>query len=154
MHHPANGYATEAQHRQPARKEHNLGAEIQATSGSKKLYWAGWVMGILPALMMLVSGGMKLSQSPMVVEGFAKMGFPEGTAVQLGILELVITLLYLIPRTSVIGAILLTGYLGGAIVTHLRISEPYFMPILLGVLLWGGLFLRDARVRALIQLVR
>jgi len=131
-----------------------MSAEVQATSGSKKMYWAGWVMGVLPALMMLMSAGMKLSQSPMVVESFAKMGFPEGTAVQLGILELVITLLYLIPRTSVLGAILLTGYLGGAVVTHLRVSEPLYMPILLGVLFWGGLFLRDARVRALIPLVR
>ena len=62
-----------------------MSADIQATSGSKKMYWAGWVMGVLPALMMLMSAGMKLSQSPMVLEGFAKMGFPEGTAVQLGI---------------------------------------------------------------------
>lgn len=131
-----------------------MSTDTTPTTKSKKLYWAGWLMSVLPALMLLMSSAMKLMQPPMVVEGFAKQGFPEGIAVPLGILELVITLLYLVPRTSVLGAILLTGYLGGAVVTHVRLSEPYAIPIVLGVLLWGGLFLRDPRVRALIPLVR
>jgi DoxX-like protein len=76
----------------------------------------------------------------------------ESLALGLGIVELACTVIYIIPRTSVLGAILLTGYLGGAVATHLRIGEPYFMPIIFGVLVWGGLFLRDERLRALIPL--
>lgn len=130
--------------------------DVAVSGASKKMYWAGWVMGVLPALMMLMSAWMKVSQSKEAVEGFSQMGFPDGISAPLGILELAITLIYLIPRSAVLGAILLTGYLGGAIVTHVRISDFAHIPIpvVLGVLLWGGLFLRDARVRALIPLVR
>jgi hypothetical protein len=88
-----------------------------------------------------------------VVDGFQKFGWDENLALALGILELCCTAIYVIPRTSVLGAILLTGYLGGATATHVRISDPSFAaPIVLGVLVWLGLFLRDARLRALLPL--
>jgi DoxX-like protein len=95
---------------------------------------------------------MKLAKPAPVVEGFVRLGYPESLALGIGIVELACAVIYVIPRTSVLGAILLTGYLGGATATHVRIGEPFFMPIILGVLVWGGLFLRDERLRALLPL--
>ena len=89
-----------------------------------------------------------------VVEGFTHLGIPDRLALGLGVLELACTVIYLIPRTAVLGAILLTGYLGGAILTHLRVGDPVIMPAVLGVLVWGGLFLREPRLRELIPLRR
>jgi hypothetical protein len=80
------------------------------------------------------------------------MGFPLSLSSGLGILELSCTLLYVIPRTSVLGAILLTGYLGGATATTVRIGDPFYLPVLFGIMVWGGLFLRDPRLRSLIPL--
>jgi DoxX-like family len=121
---------------------------------SKKMLWAGYVVGALPVLLLLMSAVMKLIKPPPVVEGFAHLGLPESLALGLGILELACTIAYVIPQTSVLGAILLTGFLGGATVTHLRVGDPFFMPVILGILIWGGLYLRDARLRALIPLRR
>ena len=88
-----------------------------------------------------------------VMQGFARFGYPESLVLSIGIVELACTVVYVIPRTSVLGAILLTGYLGGATATQVRIGDPtFFAPIVLGVLLWAGLFLRDDRLRALIPL--
>ena len=119
---------------------------------SKKMIWAGRIMSALPVLMLILSGVMKLVKPAAVVEGFARLGYPESLTVGIGIVELACAALYVVPRTSVLGAILLTAYLGGATATHVRIGEPFFMPILLGVLVWGGLFLRDERLRALLPL--
>ncbi len=124
----------------------------QTAPVSKKLLWAGRIMSALPVLMLLFSGVMKLVKPAPVVEGFAHLGYPEGLALGLGIIELACAVVYVIPRTSVLGAILLTGYLGGATATHVRIGEPFFMPLILGMLVWGGLFLRDERLRALLPL--
>jgi hypothetical protein len=121
---------------------------------SKKALWAGYIISALPVLLLLMSAVMKLIKPPPVVEGFAHLGLPESLALGLGILELSCAIVYLIPQTSVLGAILLTGYLGGAIVTHLRVGDPFLTPVILGVLIWGGLFLRDPRLRALIPLRR
>jgi uncharacterized membrane protein YphA (DoxX/SURF4 family) len=129
-------------------------SDTQTVPVSKKMLWAGRILSALPALMLLFSGVMKLMKPASVVEGFARLGYPESLAVGIGILELVCTVVYLIPRSSILGAILLTAYLGGATATHVRIGEPFYMPIVLGVLVWGGLFLRDARLRALIPLRR
>jgi hypothetical protein len=129
-----------------------LGA--QPIPGSKTMLWAGRIMSALPVLMLLFSSVMKLMKSAPVVEGFTHLGYPESLALGLGIVELTCAVVYVIPRTSVLGAILLTGYLGGATATHLRIGEPFFMPIILGVLVWGGLLLRDDRLRALLPLRR
>ncbi len=119
---------------------------------STKTLWAGWIMSALPALMLLFSGVMKLLKPAMVVEGFVHLGYDESIALGLGIVEIVCTVIYLIPQTCVLGAILLTGYLGGATATHVRIGEAFIAPIVLGVLVWGGVYLRDARLRALIPL--
>lgn len=119
---------------------------------SKKILWLSYVMSALPVLMLLFSSTMKLAKPPSVVEGFAHLGYDDRVALGLGLVELLCTLLYVTPRTSVLGAILLTGYLGGATATHLRIGEPYYMAVLLGVLLWGGLYLRDGRLRLLMPL--
>jgi hypothetical protein len=117
---------------------------------SKAMVWAGRVLSALPVLLLLFSAAMKLMRVPAAVEGFAKYGYPAGAVLGLGVVELACTLLYVFPGTAVLGAILLTGYLGGATATHLRAGEAYFMPIVLGVVLWLGLFLRDARLRALL----
>ena len=126
-----------------------------AETVSKKALWGGRTLGALPLLMLLPSATMKFLKPPEVIEGFVRLGYPESLALGLGILELACTAVYLIPRTSVLGAILLTGYLGGATATHVRVGDPlsmFIIPVILGVLVWGGLFLRDPRLRALIPL--
>lgn len=129
-------------------------SDTHAAPVSKKMLWAGWIMSALPALLLLMSGVMKLMRPAPALEGFVHLGYPESLAVGIGIVELTCVALYVIPRSAVLGAILLTGYLGGATATHLRIGEPFYMPVLLGVLVWGGLFLRDERLRALLPLRR
>ena len=99
-----------------------MSSETPAAPVATKMVWAGRILSTLPVLMLLMSGVMKLLQPPDLVEGFAKLGWPVSVAVGLGIVELACTVLYAIPRTSVLGAILLTGYLGGAIATHVRIA--------------------------------
>jgi hypothetical protein len=98
------------------------------------------------------SAGMKLSHSPEIVEGFGKYGYSESVILPLGIVELSCVILYAIPQTAVLGAILATGYLGGAVATHVAADEPFVAPIVFGILLWSGLGLRDARLRALLPL--
>ena len=132
-----------------------MNAEAATAPVSKAALWGGRVMSALPVLMLLFSASGKFLKPPEVVEGFARLGYPESLALGLGILELACTAVYLIPRTSVLGAILLTGYLGGATATHVRVGDPFSMfiiPVILGVLVWGGLYLRDPRLRALIPL--
>ena len=84
------------------------------------------------------------------VEGTTHVGYPASCLVPLGLVLIACTILYVVPRTAVLGAILLTGYLGGATATHVRIGEPFFFPVVFGVLLWASLYVRDARVRALL----
>jgi hypothetical protein len=119
---------------------------------SKKMLWTGGIISALPVLMLLMSGVMKLVKPVFVVEGSTRLGWDEGLILGLGITEIACTVVYVIPRTSVLGAILLTGFLGGATATHVRIGDPFFGPIVLGVLVWGGLYLREPRLRALIPL--
>jgi uncharacterized membrane protein YphA (DoxX/SURF4 family) len=121
---------------------------------SKKMLWTGRVISALPVLLLLFSGVGKLLKPPAVIEGFQHLGFDPKVAIPLGILEIACTILYIIPRTAVLGAILLTGYLGGAINTHLRIGEQFIGPAVFGVLVWIGLYLRDPRLPALIPLRR
>jgi hypothetical protein len=120
---------------------------------SKKKIWAGRIISAIPVLLLLFSGVLKLMKSATVVQGFAHFGYPESTIITIGILEIASTIVYLIPRTSVLGAILMTGYLGGATATNVRVGDPsFYMTVLLGVLVWGGLYLREDRVRALLPL--
>jgi uncharacterized protein YndB with AHSA1/START domain len=114
------------------------------------MVWAGWILGVVPVLMLLLSAVMKFLKPPALAEGFTHLGYAEDLALGLGILELFCTVLYVIPRTSVLGAILLTGYLGGATATHVRVGEPSAAPVLLGIVLWVGLYLRDERLRTLL----
>jgi hypothetical protein len=117
---------------------------------SKKLLWTGRVLSALPVLMLLFSAVMKFTKPPALVEGFKHLGYPEHLAFALGVVELVSTIVYVIPRTAVLGAILVTGYLGGAIATHVRLGEQFISPAILGILVWAGLALRDSRLRALL----
>jgi hypothetical protein len=120
---------------------------------SKTTLWTGRVMSVLPVLLILLGSVMKLMKHPSVLEGFARAGVPERLILPVGLIELVCVVVYLIPRTSVLGAILMTGLLGGATITTLRVGDPTFpMPVILGMLAWGGLYLRDVRLRALIPL--
>jgi hypothetical protein len=127
-------------------------AVTQAAPVSKKRLWAGRITSALPVLLLLFSGVIKLLKPAPVVAEFARLGYPESLTLGIGILEIVCTIVYVIPRTSVFGAILLTGYLGGATATHVRIGDPFYFPVIFGVLVWLGLFLRDERLRALLPL--
>ena len=122
---------------------------------SKKGLWAGRILSGLAAAFLLLDGAMKVIQAAPAVEGTIQLGYPAGVLVPIGVVLLACTLLYAIPRTAVIGAVLLTGYLGGAIATHVRVSAPLFthvlFPIYVAALIWGGLLLRDGRVRAMIS---
>jgi hypothetical protein len=127
---------------------------------SKAMRWTGYVLSGLVVLFMLMDSGMKLVALPVVLETQAQLGWPDeaGMARGLGALLLACTVLYLIPHTSVLGAVLLTAYLGGAVATHVRVGSPLFSHVLfgvyVGVFVWGGLWLRDERLRALIPLRR
>ncbi len=132
-------------------------SNIQNAPVSKKRLWAGRIISGLPALFLLVDGIMKLVKPAPVVEATVRLGYSENVIIPIGIVLLVSTVLYLIPLTNVLGAILLTGYLGGAVATHVRAGEGLFsivFPIIFGVLLWLGLYLRDDRLRALVPLRR
>jgi hypothetical protein len=120
---------------------------------SKGRFWAGWIVTVLLALFLLMDAVMKLAKLPIVVETTVKLGYPENTILPVGIVLLACTVLYLIPRTAFLGAILLTGHLGGAVATHVHVGESLFsiiFPIIIGVLIWGGLYLRDERLRWLV----
>lgn len=119
---------------------------------SNKMVWAGRIVSGLVVLMMTFSAVMKLIKPDAVLTEFARLGYPESVVIGIGLLELLCTVVYVIPRTSILGAILLTGYLGGATATHVRIGDLFIWPVIGGVLVWGGLFLRDARLRQLIPL--
>ena len=115
----------------------------------------GYVMSAMPVLFMLMSAVMKLSHTPMVVEGFAKSGMSVSVLTAIGVVELLCVILYVVPATAVLGAVLSTGYLGGAIMVHVRASELAFIaPLVLGMLAWGGLFMRDLRIRNLLPVSR
>lgn len=128
----------------------------QAVPVSKKALRTGWILTALPALFLLADGIAKLVKPAPVVEGTIRLGYPESVIIGLGVVLITSTLLYLIPQTSILGAILLTGYLGGAVATHVRVGDPLFshvlFPVYVGVLVWGGLYLRDVRLRTLIPL--
>jgi hypothetical protein len=121
---------------------------------SKRQLWAGRILAGVAVAFLFMDSAMKLMRAPVVLEGTAQLGYPTGVIFGLGVLLLACTLLYAVPRTSVLGAVLLTGYLGGAIATHVRVGNPLFshvlFPVYLGVMLWGALYLRNQRLRALL----
>jgi len=127
-----------------------------ATPTSDRRLWTGRILSGLGALFMAFDGTIHVLRIAPVVDAFGKLGYPLGVSATLGLIELICVALYLLPRTSVLGAVLLTGYLGGAIATQVRVGAPLFsttlFPLYVALLLWGGLYLRDARVSSLIPL--
>jgi hypothetical protein len=122
---------------------------------SSKRLWTGRIISALPALLLLFSGTMKLLKVSAVIDGMAHYGYPERLILLIGMLEVGCTIVYLIPRTAVLGAILMTGYLGGATATNVRVGDPSVIgPILAGIFVWAGLYLRDRRLSALIPVRR
>jgi hypothetical protein len=127
----------------------------QAATVSKKRPWAGYIITALPVLFLLMDGVMKLFKPEVVVKATVDLGYSERTIIPIGITLVACTILYIIPQTAVLGAILLTGYLGGAVATHVRAETGAFsiiFPVILGSLIWLGLYLRENRLRALVPL--
>lgn len=118
---------------------------------SNKMRWTGRAVSVLVVLFMLFAAIVKLFPSPEMIQGFLQYGYPGSLVVIVGVIELICTLVYLLPSTRVLGAILLTGALGGATATNVRLEQAtWIMPVVLGMLVWLGLFLRDERLRALL----
>jgi hypothetical protein len=124
---------------------------------SKKMLWAGYIISAMAVLFLIFDGVIKVLQRPEAVEPTIQLGYPESLVFWIGAIELICLIIYMIPQTSILGAILLTGYLGGAIATQVRAgSAPFSLifPVIIGAMVWGGLWLRDDRLRALIPLRR
>jgi len=123
-------------------------------AASGKSVWVGRVISALASLVFFFSAFLKLKGGPEVAQGMAHLGLPERMVIPLAILEVSCTVIYLIPHTSVLGAILLAGYVGGTICTHWRVADPFCTQIAIGVFLWRGLYLRERRLQELVPLRR
>ena len=121
---------------------------------SKAALWTGRVISALITLFMLFDSGAKIVQFAPYVEGTVKAGFAESLVVPIGILGLFCTILYAIPQTSILGAILLTAYYGGATATHVRLGQPFYFPVVFGILVWIAMVLREPRLRELVPIRR
>jgi hypothetical protein len=126
--------------------------ETPVSPNSKKIAWTGYAMSALPVIALVMSAVVKFMKPEPVVQGFVRLGYSVGAIAGLGALELACTVAYLIPQTSILGAILLTGYLGGATASTFRVGDAWIGPVVLGILVWGGLFLREPKLRALIPI--
>jgi DoxX-like family len=127
-----------------------MSTDLPQPAESKALLWIGRVLSALPVLMLLPVGVMMFLALPDVVKSMAPSGYTPKSVHFIGAALLLSTILYAIPRTAVLGAILLTGYLGGAVATHVVKGEPWFAPVIFGVVIWLGLVLRDARLRSVL----
>jgi hypothetical protein len=129
-------------------------SQVTTPQGSRSQVWAGRILTAIAVLFLTFDIAMKLFQVPQAVEGTVQLGFPARVILPLGVIQAVCLTLYLLPRTAVLGAVLWTGYLGGAIATHVRLGNPLFthtlFPIYIALLLWGGLWLRDRTLRAVL----
>jgi hypothetical protein len=134
----------------------SMAIEVRNQVESKKMLWTGSGVSIVISLLLLMDAAMKILKTAPAVQGTIQIGYPESVIVGIGIALLISVVLYAIPQTAVLGAILLTGYLGGAVASNVRIGTPVFTymlaPVYVAILVWGGLFLRDERLRALIPL--
>ena len=121
---------------------------------SRKALWAGRVLSALAVLFLVVDATMKLLQLPVAMQVTRQLGYPESAVFALGIVQAVCLVVYLVPRTAVLGAILWTGYLGGAVATHVRVGDPLFshvlFPVYVAAFLWLGIWIRDRRLRAVL----
>lgn len=129
---------------------------MPAASASQATLWTARILTGLAAVFLLFDAGIKVLQLPPAVQGTIALGFPVGTVLGIGLLELACIILYAMPRTSVLGAILLTGYLGGAIASQVRVGAPLFshvlFPTYIAAMAWAGLYLRDDRLRILVPI--
>lgn len=116
---------------------------LGASQPSKAALWTGYVLSVIPALMLLSGGIFAWTASPQVVQGTEKLGYPSSLLPVLGTVELICAVLYIVPQTAVLGALLLTAYFGGAVATHVRAQDPMWpVPIVFGIIVWLGLLLR------------
>ena len=132
-------------------------SDTQFADEPKGMLWTGRILSGLMALLFVLDGVAHLMKPAPVVDAFVRLEYPLSASVGIGVLALICTALYVTPKTSVLGAILLTGYLGGAVSTHVRAGSPLFetvFPVILGALVWTGVFVRDAQLRRLIPLRR
>jgi len=131
---------------------------VETTNASQAGLWTGRIMTGVVALFLVLDSGIKLLQMPAVREAMAPLGYPAELGLVIGVIEAICLILYVVPQTAVLGAILLTGLLGGSVAAHLRVGDPLLTHVLFGVyvgiLAWGGLYLRDEKLRALIPLRR
>jgi hypothetical protein len=127
-------------------KVFTMSVDSPAPKSPTALIWIGRVISLLPILGLTFSAVMKFMQPQGMAEEFARLGWPMTLAIALGIIEIVCTIFYAIPQTAVLGAILLTGYLGGATATHVRIDDAWFGPVIMGAMIWLGLLFRDRRL--------
>lgn len=128
-------------------------APAEIVTISKASLWSGRIVTAVVILFMVVDGGIKVLKLAPAVDGTTRLGYPASLVLPIGIIALVCTLLYAIPKTAILGAILLTGYMGGATATQVRLEDPwFFFPVAIGGLAWLGIFLRDERLRSLIPL--
>ena len=122
---------------------------------SRGMFWTGWALSGLPVLFIVVMGSFAAMHPEQVQKDFAKYGYPDGFMNKMLFIEAACLVLYIIPQTAVLGAILFTGYLGGAVATHARVGEAnWIAPVIVGVVMWLGLWFRDARIRSLTPLRR
>jgi DoxX-like family len=129
---------------------------VRETSGKRWMLWTGRVISLWPIFVVLSSATWKLTRNPWYVKEFARIGWPESALNGLAFLQLGCIVLYAIPQTAVLGAVLLTGYLGGAIATYVRIGEPYpvLVPLSTSLIAWLGIYLREERLRSLLPFRR
>ena len=130
--------------------------QVGETRAKRWMFWIGWAVSLWPAFVVISSATWKLTRNPWYVREFARIGWPDSALPLLAFLQLGALLLFFIPRTSLLGAILLTGYLGGAIATYVRIGEPYpvLVPLSTSMIAWVGIYLREERLRALLPFRR
>ena len=134
----------------------SIAVPVSETAPKRWMLWTGRVLSLWPVFVVVSSATWKLTRNPWYVAEFVRIGWPESALTGLALLQLACLLLYVIPPTAVLGAVLLTGYLGGAIATYVRMGEPYpvLVPLSTSVIAWVGIYLRDERLRALLPLRR
>ena len=131
-----------------------MAAGTPAVPSSSKMVWTGRIVSGIVVLFLVAVNLMGIIKHAEMAPQFARMGYPESLAIKIPVVCIICAVIYAIPRTAILGAILVTAYLGGATATHVRIGEPFFFPVFVAVLAWGGIFLRDEKVRALIPVRR
>ena len=131
-----------------------MASAMETAAPSKAALWAGYILTALVVLFMAFAASFGLLKPELARQGMEQMGYPSSVGTPLTVVMIACVLIYTIPRTSILGAILLTGYFGGATATHVRVGQPFYAPVAVAILVWLSLFLRDPRLRELIPLRR